>query len=484
MAGCCDAMTDLISEAVGGRVVACNDEFFGEAKNLLQTTDPVWREGVYTEAGKWMDGWETRRRRDPGHDWCVIALGIPGAVRSVTVDTSHFTGNYPDSFSIEVCGAGSDDRLASATWEEVIPQTGLAGDSVATFDVDDTRRVTHLRLNIFPDGGVARLRVDGDPIPMMGQVCPEEGRTDLASALVGGVATDASDLHYSPPSNMLRPTEPAGMWDGWETRRRRGPGNDWATFRLGLPGLIETVEVDTRFFRGNSPGWVSIHLSEDGSDWREVIARAEVKADAVNIIDLAEPTHAGHLRLDIHPDGGVARLRVRGTPDRDGAGRLRTLYLNSLFDQEARRFFHTACASASWVEQMMTGRPYPDVESVLALASTAFDTLGEVDWSEAFAGHPRIGERGDPVANAEQAGTAHADETVRAQLAEVNAAYERAHGFTYIVFATGKTAEEMLAIARSRLVNSTEDEMANAAGEQRAITESRLRRMLCMEGAR
>ena len=465
-------MTDLISEAVGGRVVACNDEFFAEAKNLLQTSDPVWREGVYTDAGKWMDGWETRRRREPGHDWCVIALGIPGRVRSVTVDTSYFTGNYPESFSLEACGAGSDDRLESVTWEEIIPKTGLAGDAVATLDVADPRRVTHLRLNIYPDGGVARLRVDGDPIPMMDQVCPDEGGTDLASSLVGGVATDASDVHYSPPSNMLRPTEPAGMWDGWETKRRRGPGNDWATFRLGLPGLVESVEVDTRFFRGNSPGWVSIHLSEDGSAWSEVVTRAEMKADAVNIVDLVEPTHATHVRLDIHPDGGVARLRVRGTPDREGAGRLRLLYLNSLFDEEARRFFHTACASGTWLSSMMTGRPYSEIEAVIEKASTTFGTLGEDDWLEAFSGHPRIGERGDRVANREQRGATRADESVLAQLAEVNAAYEQAHGFTYIVYATGKTAEEMLAIARTRLGNTRVEEIANAAREQRAITET------------
>jgi allantoicase len=473
-------MTDLISEAVGGRVVACNDEFFADARNLLQVADPVWREGVYTESGKWMDGWETRRRREPGHDWCVIALGIPGAIRSVTLDTSYFTGNFPDSFSLEACGAGADDRLDGANWEELIPATRLTGDSVAVFDVNDFHRVTHLRLNIFPDGGVARLRVEGDPIPNMGEVCPEDGRTDLASSLVGGEAIDASDVHYSPPSNMLRPTDPAGMWDGWETKRRRGPGNDWATFRLGLPGLVESVEVDTRFFRGNAPGWVSLSLSDDGSAWSEVVTRAEMKPDAVNPIDLAEQPHAGYVRVDIIPDGGVARLRVKGRPDRDGAGRLRLLYLNALFDEEAQRFFHTACAAGAWVDQMMAGRPYKEVDSVLAKANTAFDSLGADDWLDAFAGHPRIGERGDQVANREQSGTAGAGEPVMAELAEVNRAYEQAHGFTYIVYATGKTAGEMLAIARERLSNTTEDEMANAAVEQRAITETRLRRMLCV----
>jgi OHCU decarboxylase len=206
-----------------------------------------------------------------------------------------------------------------------------------------------------------------------------------------------------------------------------------------------------------------------------------MKPDAVNVVDLDQPAHAGHIRLDIHPDGGVARLRVRGRPDRVGAVTMRLLYLNSLFDEEARRFFDTACHSKVWVERMLAARPYPDAESVLDVAANAFDSLNDDDWMEAFGGHPRIGERGDQVANREQSGTAGAEESTLAELADLNAAYEHRHGFTYIVYATGKTAEEMLDIARSRLGNNTEDEIANAAGEQRSITETRLRRMLCLE---
>jgi len=473
-------MTDLISSAVGGRIVECNDEFFAEAVNLLQTGEPVWKEGEYTDRGKWMDGWETRRRRDPGHDWCVIALGIAGRIRTVTVDTSFFTGNYPESFSLEGCGAGSDDRIDGATWAELIPRTELVGDTSLSFEVDDPHRVTHLRLNIFPDGGVARLRVDGDPIPAMAQVCPEDRATDLASSLVGGVALDASDVHYSPPSNLLRPTEPAGMWDGWETRRRRGPGHDWAILRLGLPGLVERVEVDTRHFKGNAPGWVSIDLSDDGETWQEVVTQVEVGPDQVNSVPLGTPAHAALLRLDIHPDGGVARLRARGIPDPEAAGRLRLVYVDSLFEDAARAFFHTACASTTWVERMTGARPFSDIETLLGTANAVFDELEEGDWLEAFAGHPRIGERGDELANREQAVTEGADRELLAQLAEANRAYEQAQGFTYIVYATGKTAAEMLDIARSRLGNTRDREIVIASAEQRAITETRLRRMLCV----
>ena len=477
-------MTDLISEAVGGRVVACNDEFFAEAHNLLRAGDPVWKEGVYTDRGKWMDGWETRRRREPGHDWCVLALGVAGRVRSVTVDTSHFTGNYPESFSLEACGVGGDERLETADWVEIIPQTSLSGDTAANFEADDSHRVTHVRLNIFPDGGVARLRIDGDPIPARHEVCLDDEGIDLASSVVGGEAIDASDVHYSPPSNLLRPTEPAGMWDGWETKRRRGPGNDWAVFRLGLPGAVDSLEVDTRHFKGNAPGWVSVQVSNDGQTWEEVVDRAEVKPDTVNVVTLDRSAQAGFVRLDIHPDGGVARLRVRGRPNPEGAERLRLLYLNALFDEEARRFFHTACASLTWVDQMIIGRPFADGHAVLTAAGVAFDAFGEDDWLEAFAGHPRIGEKGDRQADREQSGTADAGASVLTALAQANKEYEDTHGFTYIVYASGKTAQEMLDIARSRLGNTREEELVNAAGEQRAITETRLRRMLCLGDAR
>ncbi len=474
-------MTDLISEAVGGRVVSCNDEFFAEAANLLRTADPVWREGEYTDRGKWMDGWETRRRREPGHDWCVLALGIPGRVGSVTIDTSFFTGNYPEAFSLEACGTGSD-RIGEDEWVELISHTDLAGDTRTMFEVVDPHRVSHLRLNIFPDGGVARIRVDGEPIPDMEHVCPGDRLTDLVSSVVGGAAIDASDSHYSPPSNMLRPTPPAGMWDGCETRRRRGPGHDWAEFRLGIRGVVESVVVDTRHFKGNAPGWVSIHLSDDGEVWDAVVTQMEVGAHRENTIELEQPMLAGYLRLDIHPDGGVARVRALGHPDPDAAAGRRVAYVDALVPADAERLFHTACASRRWVGSMVIARPFREVATVFDAANAAFDRLGEEDWLEAFAGHPRIGDRGDAIASREQAGVASASRQILDELAEVNREYERRHGFTYLVYATGKTAEEMLALARGRLGNDTAQEISIASREQRAITKTRLEKMLCLRG--
>jgi allantoicase len=469
-------MIDLISERVGGRVVMCNDEFFAEAANLLESSGPIANH-EYTDRGKWMDGWETRRRREPGHDWCVVALGIPGRVRRVTVDTSYFTGNYPEQFSLD--GAGESDT-DEAEWFELIPRSDLAGDSVAVFDVATAPRVAMVRLNIFPDGGVARLRVEGEPVPDVAAIC-SDGLVDLASAVLGGEVIDASDLHYSHPSNVLRPTRSAGMWDGWETKRRRDQGHDWIVVRLGIPGSVVEIEADTTHFKGNAPGWVSVELSGDGSTWRRVVDRTPVEADRRNRITVPDGETCSHLRLSIHPDGGFARLRVMGRPEPAAAGAGCVAYLNSLTGTQARRFFEGACGSSAWAETMAGARPFSSVPSVLATAETAFDGLSEDDWLEAFGAHPRIGERGDMVANREQSGTATASRATLRDLVEVNRRYEEKHGFTFIVYATGKTAEEMLEIARERHDRSRDDEIVNAAGEQRKITRTRLARMLCQE---
>jgi len=467
-------MIDLVSERVGGRVVAFNDEFFAAADNLIKSSPPIAND-EYTDRGKWMDGWETRRRREPGHDWCVIRLGVPGRIEKVTVDTSHFTGNYPEQFSLDASGV---DDLERAEWVEVIPPTDLEGDSVAEFEVDDPHRVDMIRLNIYPDGGVARLRLEGEPLPAVHLVCPDS-EVDLAGAAVGGEMIAASDMYFSHPANLLRPGTSAGMWDGWETRRRRDDGFDWATVCLGLAGSVEHVIVDTTHFKGNAPGWVSCEVSDDGEAWRSVVERTPVGADQVNQIEFERPEHAGLLRLSIHPDGGVARLRVMGRADPDSAGNKRLAYLNSLYEQPASDFFTTACRSKAWAGSMLARRPFATVVSVLDAAESVFETLGEEDWLEAFAGHPRIGERGDPVANREQATAADASDAVLAGLELVNREYEDRFGFTYLVYATGRTAEQMLAIARERLGNERSDEVASAAAEQRLITATRLRRMLC-----
>ena len=258
---------DLASQRLGGRVLEANDDFFAPKDNLLKPSKPIFIQGKYTERGKWMDGWETRRRRTPGYDWCIIRLGLPGVIRGVVVDTSFFTGNFPSHFSLEACDRGNRpyrgekalSKSDGTNWIEIMPKTSLEGDSQNQFALDDSRRFTHLRLKIYPDGGVARLRAHGEVVP--DSKLSKRSETDLAAVEAGGSVLASSDQFYSEPLNLLMPGRGKDMSDGWETRRRRGPGHDWVILKLGMPGTIRRIEVDTAHFKGNFPESCSLEAS-------------------------------------------------------------------------------------------------------------------------------------------------------------------------------------------------------------------------------
>jgi allantoicase len=304
-------LVDLASERLGAAVVAANDEFFAPKENLIKQAAPVWIEGKYTERGKWMDGWETRRRRDAGdHDWCIVRLGVRGIVRGVDVDTAYFRGNYPESCAIDA-GDGTD-------WREILPRTSLNGDSHNLLAVDGASSspgATHLRLRIFPDGGVARLRAYGDVVADWDRL-RRRGDVDLAAVEHGGLVIACSDMFFGSRHNLIMPGDATHMGDGWETKRRRGPGHDWTIVRLGAAGTIRRIEVDTRHFKGNAPGACSLECSADGNTWRELLAKTPLQPharhtfeDQVQAID-----DVTHVRLNIFPDGGVGRLRLYGRP--------------------------------------------------------------------------------------------------------------------------------------------------------------------------
>jgi allantoicase len=261
-------LADLAAERLGGRVLDANDAFFAPKENLLQESNPIFIEGKYTARGKWMDGWETRRRRTPGYDWCVIRLGLPGIIRGIVVDTSFFTGNYPERFSLEGCElgdrhpyAGEKSRLRSekTTWIQIFGETSLKGDSRNLFAVESGARFTHLRLKIYPDGGVARLRVHGEALP--GAELLSHTEINLVAVENGGSVLVSSDQFYGAPRNLLMPDRAKNMGDGWETKRRRGPGHDWVILKLGVPGTIHRVEVDTAHFKGNYPDSCALRRS-------------------------------------------------------------------------------------------------------------------------------------------------------------------------------------------------------------------------------
>jgi allantoicase len=329
-------LIDLASERAGGAVLLANDEFFAPKEGLIKSTPAEWREGVYTERGKWMDGWETRRRRTPGYDWCILRLGIPGIVRGVVVDTSFYRGNYPESCSIEaatVDGMPDPDTISqTAQWTEILPRSPLEGDSRNAFAVQVTPNagpVTHLRLNIYPDGGVARLRVYGEGMFDAARHHPGS-EIDLAAAENGGQVLLCSDMFFGNRHHLIMPGRSTHMGDGWETRRRRGPGHDWTIVKLATRGTLHRVEIDTDHYKGNAPGRCMVEVCDAPSvadkdvsalaarvgGWRVIVHEAALQPHARHrFTDLAQQAPATHARLNIYPDGGIARMRLYGMPE-------------------------------------------------------------------------------------------------------------------------------------------------------------------------
>jgi allantoicase len=320
-------LIDLASEKLGGAVLFANDDFFAPKENLLKASTPIFIEGKYTDLGKWMDGWESHRRRTPGFDWCIIRLGLAGIIRGVVVDTSFFRGNYPEHCSIEACtfaGLPTTEELMSEAveWKEILPRVSLIGDSQNPFPIESGERFTHLRFKIFPDGGVARLRVYGEVAPDWDKIERIGGDLDLAAVENGGLVLSCSDMFFGHRHNLIMPGRAQNMSDGWETKRRRGPGHDWVTIKLGRPGQIKRLEIDTSWFKGNFPESCSLeaYLNTGSAlpvsmDWRELLPRTKLQAHTRHFFEeeLIDCGPVSHLRFNIFPDGGVSRLRVYGS---------------------------------------------------------------------------------------------------------------------------------------------------------------------------
>ena len=381
--------TELSSSRVGGRVLFATNEWFASANNMLNPDPPLWREGVFTEYGKWMDGWESMRKRTPGHDWCILQLGIPGQITGIEVDTRYFTGNYAPAISVQAAAdpevprdlqqwqseAGliadaADFELArelnSDTWETILPQQrlqpGHEGTSRHFFEVFGggggkgrrplLRRVTHLRINIHPDGGIARLRVFGNVSSDLAALASSARPVDLVAVENGGVAIGWSDKHYGHPSNLVCPGRGVNMGDGWETARKADrpavivlapgdgghcvlPGEDSVVFQLGVPGRPSRIEVDTLHFKGNFPESFRVEACRSTYDgrrhtnlsmsecqelgqWFELLPRTKGQPHSRHFYAVECPVpFVTHVRLTIFPDGGISRFRLWGLPDRE-----------------------------------------------------------------------------------------------------------------------------------------------------------------------
>jgi len=317
---------NLAQPRLGAEIVSCSDDFFAECSRMLEPEAPVFIDGKFDDNGKWMDGWETRRRRNGGYDNAIVKLGLAGEIKGIDIDTTHFTGNYPPAASLEACHCdGSPD--AGTDWTTLIPSTSLQGDSHHYFTIDNSACFTHVRLNLYPDGGVARLRIHGRVVSDIATL-DKAAVMNLAAVEVGARAIAWNDAHYGAVANLLNPGRGVNMGDGWETRRRREPGNDWCIIELGHPGKVEQVVLDTAFFKGNYPDRCSLQAAmvtagtadsivTQSQFWQELLPQQEMAMDKVH--EFTEAVQdigvVSHVRINLFPDGGLSRVRILGKID-------------------------------------------------------------------------------------------------------------------------------------------------------------------------
>lgn len=315
-------------------MVWANDELFAERENLIKTGAAEFRPATFGHKGQVYDGWETRRRRGVGPeacDWAVVRLGVPGIVRGVVVDTAWFTGNYPPQISVEaahVSGYPSKDELVdNAEWVTIVDRADVNGDTRNPFEVGSSRRWTHVRLSIYPDGGVARFRVHGEGL--LDPMFAEDMTVDLAALDNGGRITACSNMFYSSPGNLLSPGVARTMGEGWETSRRRDSGNDWVEIHLAGQGVVNVAELDTSYFIGNAPGAARLSGRDGDGPWFDLLPTTDLQPDTRHrfLIDGDRPVTDA--RVDIYPDGGMARVRLFGSLTDAGLQNVRELWEGS-----------------------------------------------------------------------------------------------------------------------------------------------------------
>ncbi len=514
--------TDLASERLGGCALEASDEFFAPKESLLLASEPVFKPDLYTERGKWMDGWESRRKRTPGNDWCVIRLGAPGRILGLDVDTRHFVGNHPPEVSIDVARFSGTD-LRDVDWKALVSPTPIDEDDHNYITVENADYWTHVRLNMHPDGGIARFRVYGE----VKADRATDTTLEISSLSNGGCAIACSDDHFCNMSNLLLPGPARNMGDGWETRRKRGPGHDWVVIKLGSPSVLEEIHVDTSFYKGNYPDRCSIEaldpmpgpkpdpfLTPDGvpepdnipipsGTWTVVVPETSLTPDHNHRFSpLLESGPFTHIRLNIFPDGGVARLRVFGrisTGDPVTIEDSGLAVLNRRDPATLNRDLLSCCASPGWAGAVQKNRPYASSELLLEHATRSWNQQPEHEWLLAFAAHPEIGnmdtsmtkivaahtgdDRHRAWSSDEQATVQSASDSILRRLSKMNTVYRERFGYTFLICATGLSAEEMLSALESRMNNTTEQELGVAGEEQRKILHLRLEKLLNQYGS-
>lgn len=483
---------DLAGERLRGYVLEASDESFSHRSHLLKASDPAPGGSAVGPEGRMTDGWETRRRKGTGYDWAIVRLGAPGVIEELVVDTSHFSGNHPTHASVDGCVAPHNALACDLDgWVKVVPKSQLQADSENRFPVQNAQRFTHLRLNIFPDGGVARLRVMGRPLP--GWMAPGRAPSflDLASVSNGAGVHSSSQTHYGQAQNLIQPGDPKSVDDGWESGRRREPGHESVVLRLAAAGRISSAVLDTAHFQGNCPTTASLEAActtgEPGEgDWFELLPPQTMLPHTEHEFrdELSEHHEVRWVRLNLSPDGGMGRVRLWGEPSRTALSACRLAYLNACGEPELHEIFRAVCHSNKWATELSLAAPYDSLADLQRKGASAWSRCREADWKESLAGHPRIGEKaaGKDLASkwsrGEQSKAAAPDQAVKDELRARQVAYEERFGFIFLICATGRSSTEILAALNQRMEQPPERELQTVAEELAKIIHLRLEKLI------
>ena len=470
---------DLASDRLRGYVLASSDQACTSHVGLLGSNAPN-SEG----------GWRTRRRRDTGHDWAILRLGVPGILESLELETDD---DRPTHILLEGCSAPHTcpvDKLKD--WETLVSKSVLEDSSSHRFAITSGKRYTHLRLSIFPDGSITRLRALGHPVPAwMAPGGAPPGSLDLAAVANGAELNDWSDSRSGVPTSLIYPGSRSDKTPGWTTRRRRQSGHEWVTIRLGAAGRVVGVTFDTEGLEGDIPAKVSL----EGSSAEKVPAEGEWQGVLPAVPALPNTEHhfsaevednsdIRWVRLKLHPDGGMTRLRVWGELSPEGLVECRLRYLNSASPGELREIFRAVCHSDRWASQMALAGPFDSVSDLQKKGAGAWSHCRENDWREALLGHPRIGEKakgGDLASRwsrGEQSKAATPDDQLKAELRDMQVQYEERFGFLFLICATGRTTEQILSVLKTRIEQAPELELQTVAEELAKIIHLRLEKLL------
>ena len=317
-------MINLADPRIGSKIIFKTDDFFAAAHRILKTDIPVFKDGLFDKHGKWMDGWETRRRRSKGYDYLVLKLGKPGKIFDIDIDTSHFNGNQPTHASLEGCFSRSKPNKKTK-WTRLLGKKKLGPNKNHNFKSQNKSTFNYIRLNIFPDGGVARLRLYGKI--EIDKKTINHKNINLTSVLNGASIVGCNNEHFGRAENIIAPGKGKNMGDGWETRRSRGKNFDWLIIKFGKPGLIKKLEIDTHHFKGNYPDSCSIQTAiinkdlsnnlivKNSKNWKFILNKSKLSAHKKHVFKkfLIKRNKENYLKINIYPDGGISRIRAFGS---------------------------------------------------------------------------------------------------------------------------------------------------------------------------